>query len=300
MTNNVEADAAVAGESSMRADERLVYRGPIQRLLVSPEVGALIGAVLVWAFFWGNGNTFGWASSTLNWLDVAAPLGIMAVVVAMLMIGGEFDLSSGVTHGASAILIGLMAKYFMGTGVNIGIAIGVAFLAAGAIGWFNGTMVNRTGLPSFIVTLGTFFVLQGLMLVITKRREGKVQVTDLQNTKGFKFWKSVFAHEWQLRKFSGRDTLFIGLVIVCVVLLAMGLLEQSFIRRGALHPQALVVALVGAGLAALGFMRLQRTDGVGPNALWSVVGGVGAVAAAVFAVPTDCEIIELSSGSPAR
>ena len=38
------------------ADERIAHRGPIQRLLVSPEIGALIGAVFVWAFFWGNGD----------------------------------------------------------------------------------------------------------------------------------------------------------------------------------------------------------------------------------------------------
>ncbi|NDF88958.1 MAG: hypothetical protein EB108_08105, partial [Actinobacteria bacterium] len=68
-------------------DERITYRGPIKRLLVSPEIGALIGAVVVWAFFWGNGDKFGTAGSTANFLDVAAPLGIMAVTVALLMIG---------------------------------------------------------------------------------------------------------------------------------------------------------------------------------------------------------------------
>ena len=55
------------------ADERISHRGPMQRWLVSPEIGALIGAIIVWAFFWGNGQTFGEADTTLNWLDVAAP-----------------------------------------------------------------------------------------------------------------------------------------------------------------------------------------------------------------------------------
>src|SRR5436190_1830730 len=139
------------------ADERIAHRGPMQRWLISPEIGALIGAVIVWAFFWGNARTFGEADSTLNWLDVAAPLGIMAVAVSLLMIGGEFDLSSGVMTGATAVLIGLMSKHFMGAGVNIGWAIAAAFIAASAIGWFNGFMVNKTGLPSFIVTLASFF-----------------------------------------------------------------------------------------------------------------------------------------------
>ena len=82
----------------------------MRRWLISPEIGALIGAVIVWAFFWGNGRTFGEADTTLNWLDVAAPTGIMAAAVALLMIGGEFDLSSGVMTGATAIQIGLMSR----------------------------------------------------------------------------------------------------------------------------------------------------------------------------------------------
>jgi simple sugar transport system permease protein len=91
-----------------------------------PEIGALIGAVIVWIFFWGNARTFGQANSTLNWLDVAAPTGIMATAVALLMIGGEFDLSSGVITGGTAVVIGLMSRTFMGTGMNIGWAIGAA------------------------------------------------------------------------------------------------------------------------------------------------------------------------------
>jgi len=59
-------------------DERITYRGPIKRLLVSPEIGALIGAVVVWAFFWGNGDKFGTACITENFFDVTAPLCIMA------------------------------------------------------------------------------------------------------------------------------------------------------------------------------------------------------------------------------
>ncbi|MFM8529446.1 MAG: ABC transporter permease, partial [Ilumatobacteraceae bacterium] len=152
------SDASTESKPAVGGDERISHRGPLQRWLVSPEIGALIGAVIVWAFFWGNARTFGEADSTLNWLDVAAPLGIMAVAIALLMIGGEFDLSAGVMTGATAILIGLMATYFGGEGIHIGWAIGAAFLAAAAVGWFNGFMVNRTGLPSFIVTLATFFV----------------------------------------------------------------------------------------------------------------------------------------------
>jgi simple sugar transport system permease protein len=253
----------------------------MQRWLISPEIGALIGAVIVWVFFWGNARTFGQANSTLNWLDVAAPTGIMATAVALLMIGGEFDLSSGVMTGASAIMIGLMSRTFMGTGINIGIAIGAAFLLAAAIGWFNGFMVNKTGLPSFIVTLASFFGVRGMIVVLSQRLVGKVQVDSIDKQRGAAGWKTWVAHEWKFKEFSGRDPLFLGLVIAGGAAFLYGLLESSFIRRSSLDKRGALVAIVGAAGVVVGFVGLLKTDGVGNNLLFAVIGGVGLVATIV-------------------
>ncbi len=253
----------------------------MRRWLMSPEIGALIGAIIVWAFFWGNGQTFGEADTTLNWLDVAAPTGIMAAAVALLMIGGEFDLSAGVITGATAIQIGLVSRYFMGSGVNIGWGIASAFLAAAAIGWFNGTMVNRTGLPSFIVTLATFFTLRGVMLVISKRLVGKVQVDQITKQKGAKFFKDWIAHEWKFTEFGIRDNLFLGLVIAGSAVFIYGLLEQSFIRRMAVGSLGLVLAVLGVLSSVGGFAGLLWTDTMSGNALYGVIAGVGVVLAIV-------------------
>ena len=259
------------------ADERISHRGPMQRWLISPEIGALIGAIIVWIFFWGNARTFGQANSTLNWLDVAAPTGIMATAVALLMIGGEFDLSSGVMTGASAITIGLMSRTFMGTGTNIGWAIGAAFLLAAAVGWFNGYMVNKTGLPSFIVTLASFFGVRGMVVVLSQRLVGKVQVDSITKQRGAAGWKNWVAHEWQFKEFSGRDTLFLTLVILGGCAFLYGLLEQSFIRRSAMSIRAALVTAGGAVGVAIGFVGLLKTDGVGNNFLFSVIGGLGLI-----------------------
>ena len=258
------------------ADERISHRGPMRRWLISPEIGALIGVVIVWAFFWGNGRTFGEADTTLNWLDVAAPTGIMAAAVALLMIGGEFDLSSGVMTGATAIQIGLVSRFFMGTGVNIGWAIGSAFLAAAAVGWFNGFMVNKTGLPSFIVTLASFFTLRGVILVMSKRLVGKVQVDQITTQNGAKFFKDWIAHEWKFTEFGIRDKVFLGLVIVGGAAFAYGLLEQSFIRRVSLNSTGLGLTVLGIIAAGAGYIGLLHTDGVGNNALYGVICLVGA------------------------
>ena len=280
------SDEPVAEPPPVPLDERITHRGPMRRWLISPEIGALIGAVIVWTFFWGNGQTFGEADTTLNWLDVAAPTGIMAAAVALLMIGGEFDLSSGVMTGATAIQIGLVSRFFMGSGINIGWAIGSAFLAAAAVGWFNGFMVNRTGLPSFIVTLASFFTLRGVMLVISKRLVGKVQVDKITEQKGAKFFKGWIAHEWKFTEFGIRDKVFLGLVFVGAAAFIYGLLEQSFIRRTALNPVGLGITVVGLVAAIAGFVGLLHTDGVGQNALFTVIAGVGVVLAIVGAGQT--------------
>ena len=272
-----EAAAGVA--TTVNVDERITHRGPMRRWLISPEIGALIGAVVVWAFLWGNGDTFGTAGTTLNWLDVAAPYGIMATAVALLMIGGEFDLSSGVITGGTAMIIGLMSRFFTGHGMHIGWAIFAAFAAAAAIGWFNGYMVNKTGLPSFIITLASFFVIRGVMLVLSKRLAQKVyvdQISDQRGASGFHQW---MAHEWHLKEFSGRDTLYVVLVIVGVVLFAWGIIDQSFIRRTGLSSAGIGMFIVGLALGLGGFLGLLNTDGVGVNALYGAMTAAGAVIA---------------------
>src|SRR4029078_206648 len=108
-TTEVEEEV-VPHSPVVHADERISHRGRMQRCLLSPEIGALSGAVIVWIFFWGNARTFGQANSTLNWLDVAAPTGIMATAVALLMLGGEGDLALGVVTGGRGIVRRLLSR----------------------------------------------------------------------------------------------------------------------------------------------------------------------------------------------
>ncbi|MCZ2815853.1 ABC transporter permease [Modestobacter sp. VKM Ac-2984] len=117
-----------------------------------------------------------------NWLDVASVLGIMAVAVALLMIGGHFDLSAGVMTGTTALTVAVVAVELQ---QNIWVAIAAALVLALGIGAFNGWLVTRTGLPSFIITLGTFLMLQGLNLGLTKAFTGTVQVRGLADAPGY-------------------------------------------------------------------------------------------------------------------
>ena len=267
---------------SKASDERISHRGPIKRLLVSPEIGALIGAVVVWIFFWGNGDKFGTAGSTANFLDVAAPLGIMAVVVSLLMIGGEFDLSAGVMTGASGVTIALMAKYFTDGGISLWICLPAAFLLAGCVGWWNGFLVNKTGLPSFIVTLGSFFVIKGANLVFSKRINSLVNVSDVDKAHGYGFFKAVLGGENKFGDMKYRDVTFIVGGLLFALLLMLGFIEQSLVRRQSASKFDVVVTLGGVAAAIFGVMTLHRTDSVSGNTVAGIVGLVGTAVAIVF------------------
>src|SRR5213080_3865913 len=160
------------------AVERLGRVGLVTRLLKRPDIGAFIGAVAVWTLFAITTNV-NWAGDFgiwSSWLNVAAYDGIVAVPVALLMIGGEFDLSAGVMIGSSGLLLGILTTQ---ADWNIWPAIVVVLLFGLAIGFLNGMTVVKTRLPSFIVTLGTFFMLRGLNAGATISITGGVSLSDV-------------------------------------------------------------------------------------------------------------------------
>ncbi|MFJ8910026.1 ABC transporter permease [Amycolatopsis sp. NPDC102389] len=171
-------------------DERIAKPRLLDRLVVRPEIGALLGAVVVFLFFTVVTDQFFSGSGVATWLDDASTLGIMAVAVSLLMIGGEFDLSAGVMTASTALVTATLATQ---AGWNVWLALFASLVFALAVGAFNGWLVMRTGLPSFIVTLGTFLALQGLNLGVTRLVTGTVQVSGMRSTNGYESAGFVFA-----------------------------------------------------------------------------------------------------------
>ncbi|MET9373935.1 ABC transporter permease [Streptomyces sp. NPDC002992] len=173
-------------------DERLLRTSPLKKLLARPELGAVVGAAAVFVFFSVVADSFLRASSLGTVLYAASTIGIMAVPVALLMIGGEFDLSAGVLVTSSA-LISSMFSYQMTA--NIWVGVGVSLLVTLAIGVFNGFMLTRTKLPSFIITLGTFLMLTGMNLGFTKLISGTVSTKSIADMEGFASARKLFASQ---------------------------------------------------------------------------------------------------------
>src|SRR3954449_10275336 len=119
-------------------DERLANISLASRILRRPEIGALLAAIVVAIFFWTQNPLFLRLSGIANWTDVASTIGIMAVAVALLMIGGEFDLSAGVMTGTTGLLMGLLTTEWC---FSMWPAILMTFAFAALVGFINGYMV---------------------------------------------------------------------------------------------------------------------------------------------------------------
>lgn len=196
------------------ADERMADIGFARKLFRRPEVGAVIGAAVVWIFF-AVVAPENWISvgGLARILDPSSTLGIMAVAVALLMIGGEFDLSTGVMTGTTGLLAGMLGVSF---GLNIWVSMFIALLFALAIGFLNGWMVINTGLPSFIVTLATFFILRGANVGVTRIMTNQVRVAGIDEVSGFDAARLVFNTEFSLLGSEFRTSIIWWIVITAL------------------------------------------------------------------------------------
>ncbi len=154
------------------ADERIRSVGRVRKLLARPEFGAVAGTVLVFLIFGFSAGGSGMFNpeGIVNWGTVAGFLGIIAVGAALLMIAGEFDLSIGSMIGFAGMMMAIPCLYW---GWPVWLAVLFAFAVAMALGWVNGWLVIKTGLPSFIVTLAFYFILRGLSLATSVLMTGK-------------------------------------------------------------------------------------------------------------------------------
>lgn len=197
-----------------RADERVARVGLVRSLFRRVEVGALIGAVVIWVFFASIKPDL-WVSITgvSRILDQATTLGIMGVAVALLMIGGEFDLSAGVMTGTTGLIAGLLG---VRAGWNIWTAMLASLIFAAAVGFVNGWLVVRTRLPSFIVTLATFFVLRGANVGVTRLVTDRVVVESIDQAVGFLDARLFFDREFQLLGATFRTSMIWWLILTLI------------------------------------------------------------------------------------
>ena len=194
-------------------DERVVKRNPLQKLLGRPEVGALVGAIVLFVFFASVSQTFIQPNALATVLYGSSTIGIMAVGVSLLMIGGEFDLSTGVAVISSALTASMFSWYFS---MNVWVGVALALVVSVGIGYINGWILMKTKLPSFIVTLATFLMLTGLNLGLTRMIGGGVSSPSISTMDGYASAQAVFSSSVNIGGVDVKNTVFIWIVLVAV------------------------------------------------------------------------------------
>ncbi|WP_112662208.1 ABC transporter permease [Microvirga flavescens] len=173
-------------------DERLREVSFITKVMRRPELGALAGLILVTIFFIATADPSMFTlAGMMNILSPASQLGILAIAAALLMIGGEFDLSIGSMVAFSGLIFG---SFLVMTGWPLLLAIAATFVVAALLGGLNGQIVIRTRLPSFIVTLAFLFILRGLSLVGLKwATGGSTQMRGIGDAAGEGIVREIFS-----------------------------------------------------------------------------------------------------------
>lgn len=151
------------------------------RLSLYPEAVVLISFIIVFAYFTINADNFLSLLSITNILTLASIKGVFVLGVAMLMISGEFDLSIGSTLAVAAYVFAILMEFGLIIGgiqlipAGLGVlALLIALIVSGILGLINGLIVVRSGIPSFIATLGTMLAFRGIARAMGNSELAKV------------------------------------------------------------------------------------------------------------------------------
>lgn len=169
--------------------------GLIKRVLNRPELSAVIAAIFIYAFFWLVAEPFRTLAASMTILYQASTIGVMAVSVALLMIGGEFDLSAGVAVVSVAVVTSITSHNL---GVPLFVAMILSLISAIGIGVWNGWLMAKSGIPSFLISLSALFMLFGINLGFTRLATKSVATPNLAGTPGHSILRKIFATEFRI------------------------------------------------------------------------------------------------------
>lgn len=267
----------------------------LSRLIRRPELASALGALVIFIFFMIVAPAFRSLDAFATTLYASSTLGIVALAVGLLMIGDEFDLSSGVAV-TTAALAATMLNYNLG--LNSWVGAFLSLIIALGIGALNGYLVTRTGIASFLITLAAFLMLQGLNLAVTKLITGQVATPRISDMQGFDSAEMVFAGAVTIFGVNVRVTVFwwIFFVILASILLfktkfgnwifAVGGNQESARAVGVPVRRVKITLFMFVSFAAwfvgmhtlFAFDSIQAGNGVGNEFLYIIAAVIGGCA----------------------
>ena len=200
MNSTTDQGRQPAGAGHLSETDRLREAGWFSRLIHRPEIGAFSGmSVILVLLAIAAGDVVYNPLGIKNNLAIIAQLGIIATGACMLMIAGEFDLSIGSMIGFAGMSMAIMLKWGLPFGIGPATPLSAFLITLCftlAIGWLIGTIVVRTRLSSFIVSLSFLFILRGATEVSFRTfNEGSTQVSGLPDFKETDFFASLLGGE---------------------------------------------------------------------------------------------------------
>ena len=132
---------------------------------VADKLGAWLLIIVIAAIMLFTSDKFLTATNMINVFRQVAVVSIGAIGVSFVILGGGFDLSTGMIATFAGCNTAIFMKSF---GWNMFVAMAVAILIGVAIGTANGLLITYLKIPPFICTLGMQYVVNGLVFVTTK------------------------------------------------------------------------------------------------------------------------------------
>lgn len=170
----MQSNQTVAQQVAQPAAHKRSFKWPPEFGILFVLFGiALIFELLGWYF---RGQSFlGNPTGLLIMILQVSEIGLISIGVTMVIITGGIDLSSGSVVALAAMVAASLAQSSETTRavypalVNLPVILPVlAGLSVGAfIGFINGTLIVKTGVPAFIVTLGMMVSARGLAKLYT-------------------------------------------------------------------------------------------------------------------------------------
>ncbi|HSO64716.1 MAG TPA: sugar ABC transporter permease [Ornithinibacter sp.] len=128
------------------------------------DLGSLpvvVGLVLIWGVFFALEPAFLSSRNLVNLSLQMVAVGTISIGVVLVLLLGEIDLSIGSMSGLAAAILAVM---FVAKETSVIVAILAALGAGALVGLAYGTLFNRFGVPSFVITLAGLLALLGLQL----------------------------------------------------------------------------------------------------------------------------------------
>jgi simple sugar transport system permease protein len=150
------------------------------------EVTLLIAGLCLGAYFQFTTGKLLSTADLLNLSQIMAPIALLACPTVLLIASGEIDLSIGQTFALAPFLVHFAHQ----AGIPLLLADVLAIGAVSAVGFINGMVTVYLGVPSFVTTLGTFFGVNGLTLIISNGEP--------VDTPGTGLYATIFGHSWSL------------------------------------------------------------------------------------------------------